>query len=151
MHYYNHKKKKKTKIKKNVISLLFTVRAVDGVAGVLHEDDGVSVSGVDEVAVLGANELPELLLLELDLGPGQGLSTFRISEIVLAQKSASASASADEMVPELESEVQIQQYIQTDSRSLSLSVQIWRDRIEIFGIRVGLIDGSGIVEMTEGW
>jgi hypothetical protein len=127
------------------------VRAVDGVAGVLHEDDGVSVSGVDEVAVLGANELPELLLLELDLGPGQGLSTFRISEIVLAQKSASASASADEMVPELESEVQIQQYIQTDSRSLSLSVQIWRDRIEIFGIRVGLIDGSGIVEMTEGW
>jgi hypothetical protein len=127
------------------------VRAVDGVAGVLHEDDGVSVSGVDEVAVLGANELPELLLLELDLGPGQGLSTFRISEIVLAQKSASASASADDMVPELESEVQIQQYIQTDSRSLSLSVQIWRDRIEIFGIRVGLIDGSGIVEMTEGW
>lgn len=70
-------------------------------------------------------------------------STFRISEIVLARKSASASASADGMVPELEREFQIQQYIQTDSRSLSLSVQIWRDRIEISGIRVGLIDGSG--------
>lgn len=40
-------------------------------AGVLHKDDGVG--GVDEVAVSGADELPELLLLELDLGPGRGL------------------------------------------------------------------------------
>lgn len=45
--------------------------AGDGLAGGLHEDDGVG--GVDEVAVAVADQLPELLLLVLDLAPGRGL------------------------------------------------------------------------------
>lgn len=43
----------------------------DGLAGGLHEHD--RVGGVDEVAVPGADQLPELLLLVLDLPPRRGL------------------------------------------------------------------------------
>lgn len=43
----------------------------DGVGVLLHKHDGVG--GVDEVAVSGADQLAELLLLELDLGPSRPL------------------------------------------------------------------------------
>lgn len=44
--------------------------AGDGFGGGFHEEDGVG--GVDEVPVAGADELPELLALVLDLFSGGG-------------------------------------------------------------------------------
>lgn len=66
---------------------------------ILHKND--RIGRVDEVPVIGANELLELLMLELDLGSSWSLP-FQISDTGLEWKSDSELDSTEGMVTKLE-------------------------------------------------